>query len=153
MSSLRFCHERGQIKRWEAVRHVIVSGISMRVFFIFIFSHKKSVFRRLDVSCVFDVFRCFFGKMVWSKSAPEVSGTTLGPSPTYSGPILTHFASVFTTFCNTHVKKHSNLHCVRQCCIIMHDYLWLCMIMCNYLWLCIIMHNYAWLCMIMHNYV
>ena len=37
MSIVRFCHERAQIKRWGAVRHVIVSGISMRVFFIFIF--------------------------------------------------------------------------------------------------------------------
>ena len=56
MSSLRFCHERGQNKRWGAVRHVNRSGIPIRVFFIFTFSHKKSVSRRLDVSCVVDVF-------------------------------------------------------------------------------------------------
>ena len=49
---LRFCHEWGKIKRWGAVRHVIVSGIPMRVFFIFILSQKK---RLLDV-WVFHVF-------------------------------------------------------------------------------------------------
>ncbi len=94
MSILRFCHERGQIKRWGAVRHVIVSGISMRVFFIFIFSHKKSVFRHLCVSCVFDVFLRFFK----NKNVPKVPQKCLGgvwdilgPSPTHSGQLSTHF--------------------------------------------------------------
>jgi hypothetical protein len=59
MSILRFCHERAQIKRWGAVRHVIVSGISMRVFFICIFSLKKWFSE--NVTC-FDLegdFGCF----------------------------------------------------------------------------------------------
>ena len=91
MSILRFCHERGQIKRWGAVRHVIVSGIAMRVFFIFIFYQEKWY---SDI-CTFHVFLTFFlrffEKMCRPKSAPEVSGRCLGPSPTYSGPIPTHF--------------------------------------------------------------
>ena len=40
-SILRFCLERGQNKRWGAVRHVNRSGISMRVFFTFMFSPEK----------------------------------------------------------------------------------------------------------------
>ena len=84
LSMLRFCHERGQIKRWGAVRHVIVSGISMRVFFIFIFSQKKYGFQ---TSGRFMFFRRFFyvflETMFCPKSAPEVSGRCLGPSPTY----------------------------------------------------------------------
>ena len=93
MSSLRFCHEWGQIKRWGAVRHVKRSGNSMRVFFMFMFFPGKK--RVSDVwtfhACLtlFDVF--LKTKMVWPKSAPEVSGTTLGPSPTYSGPFRTHY--------------------------------------------------------------
>ena len=54
---LRFCHERGKIKRWGAVRHVIVSGISMRVFFICIFSQKKQF---PDVWTFHVSFTCFF---------------------------------------------------------------------------------------------
>ena len=87
---LRFCHERGKIKRWEAVRHVIVSGTPVRVFFIFMFS-QKTVFRRLGVSCFVDVF---FTK---KENDPEVSGRLLGPSPTYSGPILYHFVQKLPT--------------------------------------------------------
>ena len=67
-SILRFWHERGQIKRWGAVRHVIVSGISMRVFFIFTFCYERTtVFRRLDVSWFPDVF----WKHVLSRKMPQ----------------------------------------------------------------------------------
>ena len=34
MSILRFCHERAQIKKWGAVKHVKIHEIAMRVFFI-----------------------------------------------------------------------------------------------------------------------
>ena len=73
MSSLRFCHERGQNKRWGAVRHVIVSGILMRVFFIFIFSQKK----RLSDVWTFHVFSAFFLKKT-KRFDPKVPQKCLG---------------------------------------------------------------------------
>ena len=42
MSTLRFCHERGQNKRWGAARHVKRSGISIRVYSILTNIVKKS---------------------------------------------------------------------------------------------------------------
>ena len=85
-SILRFCHERGQIKRWGAVRHVIVSGIPMRVFFIFMFPQKK----RFS-----DVWTCHVFWSVWTFFRekwfdPKVPQKCLGPSPTYSGTFSTH---------------------------------------------------------------
>ena len=115
MSSLRFCHERGQIKRWGAVRHVIVSGISMRVFFIFIFSQKnrfsdvwtfhvllklkkktswkpilpnRSDFRHVDVSYVFYVF--------FKQKIPKVPQKCLGPLRDHPRPIPDHFGPILT---------------------------------------------------------
>ena len=86
-SILRFCHERGQIKRWRAVRHVKRSGISMRVFSILILSQKKSVFRPADVSCFF-VAKHVFQKC--SRSVWEVSGTI----PDLFRPILDQFWTI-----------------------------------------------------------
>ena len=93
-SILRFCHGLGQIKRWGAVRHVIVSGISMRVFLkFFIFSQKKTVLRRLDVSCLFDVSKKRFLKK-WLD--PKVSQKCLGPLWAHPRPILDHFRPILT---------------------------------------------------------
>ena len=49
-------------------------------------------------------------QLLWSPEYFLCAGAVLGDG-------FTHFASVVTTFCNTHVKKHSNLHSFRQCCI------------------------------------
>ena len=79
-SILRFCHARGQIKRWGAVRHVKRSGISMRVFLVFIVFIEKN---RLQTSGRFMISGRFLKKMVFPENAPEVSGRCLGPSLTY----------------------------------------------------------------------
>ena len=41
---------------------------------------------RFMIRCRF----CFVEKMIFPKSAPEVSGTIPGPFPTHSGPFRTH---------------------------------------------------------------
>ena len=97
-SILRFCHERGQIKRWGAVRHVIVSGIPMRVFLVLKrichFSKpnqscsQESVFIRLDVSCVFDVCLSFFEKQ--KCVVPKVPQKCLGGVWDHPRRILDH---------------------------------------------------------------
>ena len=58
--------------------------------------HMRSTFeeivfkqKNVVVSWCVDVF---VKKMCWPKGAPEVSGRSLGPSTTYSGQFLTHFA-------------------------------------------------------------
>ncbi len=90
MSILRFCHERGQIKRWGAVRHVIVSGISMRVFFIFTFSHTKIGFQTSGRFMFSDVFLRFFEK----KIVPKVPQKCLGGVWDHPRPILDHFRPI-----------------------------------------------------------
>ena len=86
-SILRFCHERGQIKRWGAVRHVIVSGISMRVFFICTFAQEQNGFQ---TSGRFMVVGRFLNKNGFPEKCPrsvwEVSGTIPDLSGTISDP-------------------------------------------------------------------
>ena len=57
--------------------------------FSFSLSLRKKLFSGVWTFHVFLTF--FWKKMVWPKNATEVSGTTLGPFPTYSGPFSTHF--------------------------------------------------------------
>ena len=77
-----FLSRQGQLTRWRAVRHVIVSGISMCIFFqLYIFSWQIVV-SRLDVSYFLYVLcRCFCATHVSTircpRSAREASGTSL----------------------------------------------------------------------------
>ena len=88
-SILRFCHKRGKIKRWGAVRHVIVSGISMRVFFICIFSQQKP-FSDVWTLHVFSMF-------VWQKCFdPKVPQKCPGPLWDHPRPILDNFRPILT---------------------------------------------------------
>ena len=68
MPILRLCHERGQIKRWGAVRHIIVSRISTRFIFYFYVSSGKKWFSDVWAFHVCLPFFCldtyFFTKMV-----------------------------------------------------------------------------------------
>ena len=97
-SILRFCHERGQIKRWGAVRHVIVSGISMRVFFfICIFSQKKNGFQASRCVMLRWRFLVFFREkngltQKCPRSVWEVSGTIPDLFWTISDPFWTKIA-------------------------------------------------------------
>ena len=87
MSSLRFCHERGQNKRWGAVRHVKRSGISIRVFLIFIVFSEKNF---SDVWTFHD-FRTFFVWRCWSewvRNGPELVGDGPKGLRNTSGPLL-----------------------------------------------------------------
>ena len=61
-----------------------------RLFHFYVFSGTNG-FQTSGRFMFFDVFLRLFDNMFWPKSAPEVSGTTLGPSPTYSGQFSTHF--------------------------------------------------------------
>ena len=90
---LRLCHEWGQNKRWGAVRHVIVSGIPMRVFFIFIFSKKN---RFLDV-WTFHVFGWRFWICLLEKwFDPKMPQKCLGPLWDHPRPILDHSGPILT---------------------------------------------------------
>ena len=101
MSSLRFCHERGQIKRWGAVRHVKRSGISIRVFLVLT---KISIVFQFLVNNVKQIgfqtcgrfmicWRLFETNVFFRKcprSVPEVVGTILDLFLTNSGPFRTN---------------------------------------------------------------
>ena len=84
---LRFCHEWGQNKRWGAVRRVKRSGISMRVFLIFIFLRNKTVVRSADVSCFVDVF---LTKSIF----PKMLQKCLGGVWDHPRPIRDHFGPI-----------------------------------------------------------
>ena len=90
LSILRFCHGRGQIKRWGAVRHVIVSGISMRVFFIFCFLIRK----QFSEVWTFHLFLTFLWKQWFD---PKVPQKCPGPLWDHSRPIMGNFGPIPTT--------------------------------------------------------
>ena len=103
MSSLRFYHERGQIKRWGAVRHVIVSGILMRVFFIFIFSQKTIGLQASGRFMFFWRFFTFFRK-TWFD--PKVPQKCLGPLWDHPRPIRDQFWTILDQNClKNYIRK------------------------------------------------
>ena len=85
-SILRFCHARGQNKRWGAVRHVIVSGISIRVYSVLtniVHMSKnnrklKKMFEHVDKSRK----SIFFGKQNdFRRGCPKMCFREFGPIP------------------------------------------------------------------------
>ena len=93
MSSLRFCHERGQIKRWGAVRHVIVSRTPMRVFFILYYLRKNGV----QTSGRFMFFRRFVTFFLETCFVPKVPQKCLGGVWDHPRPIRDNFRPILTT--------------------------------------------------------
>ena len=52
---------------------------------------RKSIFRPVDLSCIYVMLRDFSEKRMLLKNDPEVSGSAAGASPTSQGPFPTNF--------------------------------------------------------------
>jgi hypothetical protein len=87
---LRFCHEWGQNKRWGAVRHVIVTGILIRVFLVLtnILDVSKNTPKMKNIfEHVENVENLFFRqKQIFGGGVQNVFWRVWA----YSGPIPTH---------------------------------------------------------------